>query len=208
MPLDIGTPGPFLLALAAAFFVVLVASRFRIVRTLLSLTLWGVALLLVATTVMERSAFDPYLGRITKFLNLDEQQVTGGETRIRMAADGHFWVRVNLNGYTRRMLVDSGATITAISTDTAQRAGLEVRQGITPVLLQTANGAIRAETGTVEEMRLGNIVARDLAVVVSPAFGNTNVIGMNFLSRLASWRVEGRTLILVPHHPQEVDATS
>jgi aspartyl protease family protein len=26
---------------------------------------------------------------------------------------------------------------------------------------------------------------------------------MNFLSKLASWRVEGRTLILVPHHPQE-----
>jgi aspartyl protease family protein len=29
---------------------------------------------------------------------------------------------------------------------------------------------------------------------------------MNFLSRLASWRVEGRTLILVPHHPQKADA--
>jgi aspartyl protease family protein len=28
------------------------------------------------------------------------------------------------------------------------------------------------------------------------------VIGMNLLSKLASWRVEGRTLILVPHHPQ------
>jgi len=27
---------------------------------------------------------------------------------------------------------------------------------------------------------------------------------MNLLSRLASWRVEGRTLILVPHHPQDV----
>ena len=25
---------------------------------------------------------------------------------------------------------------------------------------------------------------------------------MNFLSKLESWRVEGRTLILVPHHPQ------
>jgi aspartyl protease family protein len=27
---------------------------------------------------------------------------------------------------------------------------------------------------------------------------------MNFLSRLKSWRVEERTLILVPHHPQDV----
>jgi len=29
---------------------------------------------------------------------------------------------------------------------------------------------------------------------------------MNFLSKLESWRVEGRTLILVPHHPQNAAA--
>jgi aspartyl protease family protein len=28
------------------------------------------------------------------------------------------------------------------------------------------------------------------------------VLGMNFLSKLKSWRVEGRTLVMVPHHPQ------
>ncbi|RZL97585.1 MAG: TIGR02281 family clan AA aspartic protease, partial [Sphingomonas sp.] len=47
-----------------------------------------------------------------------------------------------------------------------------------------------------------SIVARDLSAVVSPAFGDVNVVGMNFLSRLKSWRVEDNTLILVPHHPQ------
>jgi aspartyl protease family protein len=73
------------------------------------------------------------------------------------------------------------------------------------VVLQTANGLAPARTGSVEELRLGNIVARDLKVVVSPAFGDMEVIGMNFLSKLASWRVEGRTLILVPHHPQADD---
>jgi aspartyl protease family protein len=29
---------------------------------------------------------------------------------------------------------------------------------------------------------------------------------MNFLSRLKSWRVEGQTLILTPHHPQKSTA--
>ncbi len=77
-----------------------------------------------------------------------------------------------------------------------------MKPALFPVVLQTANGAIRAETGEVKELRFGNVVARDLAVVVSPAFGNIDVLGMNFLSRLKSWRVEGRTLILTPHHPQ------
>jgi aspartyl protease family protein len=68
--------------------------------------------------------------------------------------------------------------------------------------LQTANGAAAAETGKVDEIRIGNIVARDLRIVSSPGLGDLDVIGMNFLSKLQSWRVEGRTLILVPHHPQ------
>jgi aspartyl protease family protein len=50
----------------------------------------------------------------------------------------------------------------------------------------------------VRDLKLGDIVARDLPVVVSPAFGDTDVLGMNFLSQLKSWRVEGRTLILTP----------
>jgi aspartyl protease family protein len=33
-----------------------------------------------------------------------------------------------------------------------------------------------------------------------------DVVGMNFLSRLKSWRVEGRTLILTPNHPQNAAA--
>ncbi len=73
-----------------------------------------------------------------------------------------------------------------------------------PVVLRTANGTVNAQTGTIRELRFGTIVARQLAVVVSPAFGDTDVIGMNFLSRLKSWRVEGKTLILEPNHPQPV----
>jgi aspartyl protease family protein len=103
------------------------------------------------------------------------------------------------------MLIDSGATVTALSEATAAAAGIERGSAPVPVVLRTANGMAPARTGSVEELRLGNILARDLKVVVSPAFGDLEVIGMNFLSKLASWRVEGRTLILVPHHPQPAE---
>jgi aspartyl protease family protein len=45
-------------------------------------------------------------------------------------------------------------------------------------------------------------------VVTSPGLGNLDVLGMNFLSKLDSWRVEGRTLVLVPHHPQPQGSTA
>lgn len=204
MFLDLGPQGPLYLAIGAVILLVAVARRVPVLRTLVSIASWVVLAGLLILVLGQREAFDPYLGGIAAALKLDGQEVVGSETRIRQSPDGHFWVRVTVGGVTQRMLVDSGATVTALSTRTAARMGLDPRPGIVPVLLTTANGTIRAQTVAVPELRLGSIVARDLSVVVSPAFGDVNVIGMNFLSRLKSWRVEGRTLILVPHHPQEV----
>jgi aspartyl protease family protein len=173
----------------------------RVLRFAFSLGLLAIALFIL----IQQAPYQPQLGRVAERFGLDPQVVTGKEVRIRMAADGHFWASATLNGVKRRMLIDSGATVTAISERTAAAAGVEGKFGPVPVVLKTANGMAPARAASVEELRLGNIVARDLKVVVSPAFGEMEVIGMNFLSKLASWRVEGRTLILVPHHPQAED---
>jgi aspartyl protease family protein len=170
----------------------------RALRFAVSLAIAAVAIFLL----IQQAPYQPWLARLSDDLGLDGQEVTGGEVRIRMAADGHFWADATVNGMRRRMLIDSGATVTAISEATAAAARVEGSMAPVPVVLRTANGMAPARAASVEELRLGNIVARDLKVVVSPAFGNMEVIGMNFLSKLASWRVEGRTLILVPHHPQ------
>ena len=88
--------------------------------------------------------------------------------------------------------------------DFSKQGGVKAspRVGIAPVVLRTANGAAPAETGKIDELKVGNIVARNLRIVTSPGLGGLDVLGMNFLSKLESWRVEGRTLVLVPHHPQ------
>jgi aspartyl protease family protein len=152
--------------------------------------------------LLQQAPYNPELSSITQRLGLDDQQVAGGELRVRMSPDGHFWVVATINGVQRRMLIDSGATVTAISDQTARIAGVESGSGIAPVVLRTANGLTPARTGSIDELRVGNIVARNLRVVTAPGLGTMDVLGMNFLSRLESWRVEGRTLVLVPHHPQ------
>jgi aspartyl protease family protein len=135
-------------------------------------------------------------------IGMPEQRVAGGETRIPMSRDGHFWLEASINGVPRRFLIDTGATLTAISPDTATAAAVPQQAMRQTVTLRTANGSIRAELATIGELRFGNIVARDLDAVIAPGMGETNVIGMNLLSRLASWRVEQQTLVLVPNHPQ------
>jgi aspartyl protease family protein len=116
--------------------------------------------------------------------------VSGGTVRIPMAEDGHFWATATINGVKRRLLIDSGATTTALSQATAEAAGLEIDENGFPEIISTANGDIAALHATVDRLTIGGITAHDLPVIVSPAFGDTDMIGMNFLSRLASWRVE------------------
>lgn len=198
-----GGSAPFYTAIAVGVAVMLLARRFRLIGQLLSLAALVVGVALVVMLAGERGRFDPMFARVTRLLHLDEgQEVVGREMRVPMAEDGHFWVTVRLGRVERRMLVDSGATVTALSSQTAAAAAVEPSGSPVPMIIQTANGSVHAETATVPELRIGNIVARDLPIVTSPAFGDMDVLGMNFLSRLKSWRVEGRTLILTPSHPQ------
>lgn len=68
-------------------------------------------------------------------------------------------------------------------------------------MVQTANGVVVAHGAQVKTLVLGGITAHDLPVLVAPSFGELDVIGMNFLSQLKSWRVEGRTLVLEANPP-------
>ena len=136
--------------------------------------------------------------RVTGNLLGDRGQTVGETLRVAMAEDGHFWVRGQVNGVDARFLIDSGATTNALSSATARGAGLVLDDGF-PVVLNTANGSVRAQRTRIERLSVGPLGVKNMAAVVSPAFGETNLLGMNFLSSLKSWRVEGRTLVLEPH---------
>lgn len=125
--------------------------------------------------------------------------VEGSETIVPMASDGHFWVKATVNGKPQDFLIDTGATFTGMSRSAAESAGITPDTSQMPIQLDTANGTIEATIGRADELKFGNIAVRQLDVAIPRNGGDkTNVIGMNLLSQLASWRVEGERLVLVP----------
>jgi aspartyl protease family protein len=120
----------------------------------------------------------------------------GQETRIPMAIDGHFWVSAKLNGRNVKFLVDSGATTTTIDRETAKAAGIDISSR-RDRFVRTANGVIRVASGRADELSIGTITRRDVGLEIADN-DNLNVLGMNFLSTLRRWSVEGRWLVLVP----------
>ena len=190
--------GAMLLGITGSFLLRPAPVLGRVLRGASTLGLMGVLVLVV----LQLSRMDPRFDLAVPEIGLPEQVVEGAETRVQLAPDGHYWLRAEINGHPANFLVDTGATLTAVSSETATAAGLEPREAGLPVRMQTANGAVAAELTTIDELRFGNVVARGLDAVIAPGLGPTNVIGMNFLSRLASVRLEGDTMILVPHNPQ------
>ena len=123
--------------------------------------------------------------------------VEQGETiRIPMAIDGHFWVSGEINGEPVKFLVDSGATMTTIGSETASRAGVAINPG-RDQLVRTGNGIIRVASGRADQLAIGPIQRNGMRLHVAQG-EDLNVLGMNFLSSLDRWGVEGRWLILQP----------
>ena len=122
--------------------------------------------------------------------------VQGEEIRIPMAIDGHFWVDAKLNGQDVKFLVDSGATMTTIGSRTAARAGVP-NSGARDQLVRTGAGVIRVSSARVDTLDIGTIHRENMAAHIADD-DELNVLGMNFLSSLTRWGVEGRWLILVP----------
>jgi len=118
-----------------------------------------------------------------------------GEIRIRQSDDGHFYVNGEVNGHAARFLVDSGATVTTLSRATAHNAGIEPDDGF-GVMVDTANGTAMEDRGTADRLAVGPIARNNFAVHISRGEEDLNVIGMNFLSTLSAWGVEGTTLRL------------
>lgn len=124
------------------------------------------------------------------------QSVDGETLRLVRQDDGHFWLRATLNGVPADFMVDSGASTTAVGAVLAKAAKVELDGRTTE--LETANGTIKAQLGKVGAFRVGDFQIDDHNVVVANNFGDTNVVGMNFLDSFSSWTVEGDFMVLRP----------
>jgi aspartyl protease family protein len=139
-------------------------------------------------------SFRPEIKTVWKRVKSDmvgtaNQKAVGNTMQITRGDDGHFSVRTMVNG---------SATTTSLGSDAAAAASVIIDENGFPVILDTANGKTSAKRGMIKELRIDELALRDHAVVVSQSFGDINVLGMNFLDSLKSWKVQGRVMTLEP----------
>jgi aspartyl protease family protein len=117
---------------------------------------------------------------------------------LEKRADGHFEARAEVDGRTVRLLVDTGATTTVLTSADASAAGFDVAALSFDIPISTANGTARAARVTADEIRVGSIVRpRQVMLVAQPGALAMSLLGMSFLSSLAGYDVRGDRMVLI-----------
>jgi aspartyl protease family protein len=108
---------------------------------------------------------------------------------------GHFVLDGQINGGSMRFLLDTGATMVALSAGDAGRLGIDYRKGERG-LISTANGVVGAYRVKLDSVKVGDITADNVDGVVME--GNSlpiALLGMSFLNRMEMKR-DGQTMVL------------
>jgi aspartyl protease family protein len=117
------------------------------------------------------------------------------EVVLQRSGDGHFYVDVDVNGSSVRMLADTGASAIALSFEDAERAGIDVEQLDFSFAANTANGIATVAEVQLDEVRVGSIVRHDVRAIVTRGLSDS-LLGMSFFNSLSKVAMESDELVL------------
>jgi aspartyl protease family protein len=116
---------------------------------------------------------------------------------IRAASNGHFHTTAHVNGRPIDVMVDTGATMVALTWEDARQAGLFLKNEDFRHKVSTANGSARVATVTLDSVSIGDITVRNVrAAVAEPGKLQTTLLGMTFLGELGRTEMTRGTLLL------------
>ncbi len=118
-------------------------------------------------------------------------------TEIKASARGHFFTTAEIDFTPISVLIDTGATLVAMSYADADKAGLNPFSLDFTVPVATANGMVKAAPATLKRVEIDNIVVYDVPALVMPqGVLKGTLLGMSFLSRLSAFGIRDGVLTL------------
>lgn len=182
----------FYLVLLGAFILVAVFSHYRgrMGQAAQHAAIWALIFVGVVIAI-------GFKDQLTGQLYTDHSVRAGeGTLAFRRAPDGHFYVAAQVNGAPVRFMVDTGATNMVLTPEDARAAGIDTGalQFIQPTY--TANGRVMSAPVQLESVAVGDATDLDVSASVSGGELGQSLLGMRYLDRWSSVRIEGDTLYL------------
>lgn len=116
---------------------------------------------------------------------------------LRREDDGHYWARADIDGTSIKLLVDTGASIVALTWNDAQRLRLKPEDLDFKWAINTANGETKGASVLIPTIRVGNVEIENVeAMVLKDGLLENSLLGMSFLGKLYSYEFKRNQLII------------
>lgn len=122
----------------------------------------------------------------------------GAPAKVLKGLDGHYWADALIEGRAVRVMVDTGASVVALTRTDAARLGLKLTSDDFSGTIITASGPVRAAPVELQAVAVaGARVERVQALVVERGLPHS-LLGMSYLGRLSAFTATPASLTLRP----------
>ncbi|MEM1035934.1 MAG: TIGR02281 family clan AA aspartic protease [Pseudomonadota bacterium] len=116
---------------------------------------------------------------------------------LTLKTDGHYWARVLVNKKaTVNFMVDTGASVVALTYDDARRLGLKPDSLDYKWRISTAGGETMGASVLLDSLKINQVHVRNVEAMVLKSDLDQSLLGMSFLSQLYAYEFRGERLIL------------
>ena len=118
-------------------------------------------------------------------------------TVIKPGAGGHYFAQAHFENKTVRVIIDTGASLVALTADDARRLGFKPRKSDYNVKVNTASGVALYARSRVGSIRIGQVDVKNVDVLIAPKGAlDITLMGMSYLRKLKTFKIERGRLIL------------
>jgi aspartyl protease family protein len=110
---------------------------------------------------------------------------------------GHFQVEARVDGRNLNFMVDTGASVIALTESAAARIGVRPSRSDFTAPVNTANGTVKAARTRLPSVDVGGLVVRDVDALILPDnVLSENLLGLSYLARLKRFEYANGRLVL------------
>ncbi|MEO9462189.1 MAG: TIGR02281 family clan AA aspartic protease [Marinomonas sp.] len=119
-----------------------------------------------------------------------------GDHTLKREFDGHFYADAHIEGTSMRMLVDTGASVIALTGDDARAAGLDWDDSEVRNIGTGASGAVYGVPVQLNDVEIGGMARSNVRAVIIPEGLDISLLGQSYLSQIGRVEIEGDTMLL------------
>ena len=123
---------------------------------------------------------------------------SGTPTQVVKGPDGHYWAQARIDGRAVQVLVDTGASVVALTRADARRLGVDPAPEAFTGKVQTASGVVRAAPVELKTISVAGVRVDKVEALVVEEGLTYSLLGMSYLGRLSAFEATPAGLTLRP----------